>query len=457
MDPLLLLQLVIVLLLVMGNAFFVASEIALTSARRSRIKHLAETGNSAASVVQQLHSQPERFYSVTQIGITLVSLGLGAIGIVTVTRAMQPVLDYVTAHLTAVIAPSSAHHVAVVSANVLAFLLISYLHIVGGELAPKVLAFHKPVELSLVVARPINLMYRLLAWGIWMLNVSATALLWLCGQRQIAGHGGGHFAISEEELRIILAASEEEGVLKPHETKMIHGVFDLDDQNTRDLMVPRTQIVALPSSATIAEAIEVFRESKHSRFPVYDGTIDTIVGTLFIKELLESLDPDGGSESMKRPVTEIMRAPYHVPESKPVSLLLARFKANRQQMAIVADEFGGTSGLVTLEDILEQIVGDFDDEASIQTEVIQRKGEDGSFFADPAARLDDIGAQIGYQFEPATYNTLAGLIYDHLGHVAEPGERIELPGLQITVEATDGYRLVEASLQVRPDDSRAAQ
>jgi CBS domain containing-hemolysin-like protein len=326
---------------------------------------LADSGNGAAQVVQQLHAHPERFYSVTQVGITLVSLGLGAVGIVTVTKALEPVLDFVTGHLASVIPPTSAHHVALVSANVLAFLLISYLHIVGGELAPKVLAFHKPVEMSLLVARPINMLYRFMAWFIWFLNVSATALLWVFGQRQIAGHASGHFAISEEELRTILAASEAEGVLKPHETQMIHGVFDLDDRATRDLMVPRTEIVALPNTSTIGEAIGVFHESKHSRFPVYEGTIDKIVGALFIKELLGSIDLSGEPASLERPVTAIMRPPYIVPESKPISLLLARFKSSRQQMAIVADEFGGTAGLVTLEDILEEIVGDFDDESSV--------------------------------------------------------------------------------------------
>ena len=271
-------------------------------------------------------------------------------------------------------------------------LIISYLHIVGGELAPKVFAFHKPVELSLLVARPINFLYRAMAWVIWLLNASATGLLWICGQRQMTGPGGGHFSISEEELRTILAASEQEGVLKPHETKMIHGVFDLDDQTAHDLMVPRTQIVALPNTATIRDALEVFRQSKHSRFPVYKDTIDTIVGTLFIKELLESIDPRGGPASLERPITEIMRPPYIVPETKPISLLLARFKAKRQQMAIVADEFGGTAGLVTLEDILEEIVGEYEDEASLQTEIIRRKTDDGCFFVDPGRAAGRLGS-----------------------------------------------------------------
>lgn len=446
MEPLLILQLVVVLLLVMGNAFFVASEIALTSARRSRVRQLADQGNRTAPIVQQLQAQPERFYSVTQVGITLVSLGLGAVGIVTLTRALEPAIDFVTTHLGSVIPVDNAHHVAHVSANLLAFVIISYVHIVGGELAPKVFAFHRSAEVSLLVARPIDFLYRTLAWAIWLLNVSATGLLWVFGQRPAGGTAGGHFAISEEELRTILTASEQEGVLKPQETQMIYGVIDLEEQTAHDLMVPRIQIMALPDTATVCDALDVFRQSKHSRFPVYHGTIDTIVGTLFIKELLESIDPSGGPASLEQPITEIMRPPYIVPETKPVSLLLARFKAKQQQMAIVADEFGGTAGLVTLEDILEEIVGEFEDEASEQTKLIRRQSGDGRFYVDPGARLDDLGAEIGYEFEPAAYNTLAGLIYDYLGRVAQAGDRVEVPGLEIVVEATDGHRLVEVSL-----------
>lgn len=172
-----------------------------------------------------------------------------------------------------------------------------------------------------------------------------------------------------------------------------------------------------------------------------------VVGTLFIKELLESIDPRSGPAALDRPITEIMRPPYIVPETKPISLLLARFKAKHQQMAIVADEYGGTAGLVTLEDILEEIVGDCEDESSLQMQLVRRQTDDGCFYVDPSARLDDLEAPVGYHFEPASYNTLAGLIYHHLGRVAQAGDQIDLPGLTIIVEATDGHRLVEVCLK----------
>ncbi|MCA9124420.1 MAG: HlyC/CorC family transporter [Planctomycetaceae bacterium] len=437
----------IVLLLVMGNAFFVSSENSLTSARRSRIKHLAETGHAAAQIAQQLQAKPKRFCSVPQIGITLVSLGLGLIGVVTANRALEPAFEFVTTHLGSVISPASARHVGQVAAHVVAFVVVSYVHVVGGELAPKMLALHKPVEISLLVAGPISFVYRAMAWAIWLLNASASRQLWICGQRRFAGPAGGHFSISEEELRTILAASEQEGVLQQDETKMIRGVFDLDVQTTRDLMVPRTQIVALPQTANLREPLAVFRKSKHSRFPVYQGTIDTITGTLFTKELLESIDPNGDSAALERSIAEIMRPPYMVPDTKSISLLLADFKANRQQMAIVVDEFGGTAGIVTLEDVLEEIVGEYDDETSPPTKIIRRQTHDGCFFVHPSARLEDLERRIGYDFGSSTCITLTGLIYHRLGRVAQPGDRIDLPGLQIVIEAKDGHRLMEVCLK----------
>ncbi len=306
-------------------------------------------------------------------------------------------------------------------------------------------AFRKPVEVSLAVARPIQFLYRLMAWAIGGLNGSARVLLWLFGQRDTATPSGGHFSISEEELRIILQASEQEGVLKPDETKMIHGVFDLYEQTPRDLMVPRTEVVGIPREATLGDAIAIFRKSKHSRFPVFDETIDRIDGVLFIKEMLDGVDP-GDPSSLDRPVSELMQPAYIVPGTKPVHLLLNQFKTKRQQMAIVADEYGGTAGLVTLEDILEEIVGEFDDEASRVKQFIKKQTDDGRIFVDPNVRLDDLGGMIDYSFEAAEYNTLAGLIYFNLGHVAEVGDRVELPDLRIVVEATAGHRLVDVSL-----------
>ena len=447
MDPLTLAKLVGIVLLITGNAFFVGSEIALTSARRSRIRHLAEQGNKKAGVVQVLHAEPERFYSVTQIGITLMSLALGAIGISTFTTILKPSITFVVGHLSIFVPPARTHTVAITTAHIIAFLFISALHVVGGELAPKVYAFHRPVRSSLAVARTINLLYRLLYPAIWLLNHASNGLLRLFGQRDLVGPKGGHLSISEEELRTILAASASEGILDSAETAMIQGVFDLDAHTVREVMVPRTKVVGLSKGMTIRAFLKIFRQERHHRYPVYDSNMDNIVGVLTIKELLKSFDPEAGAEEIERSISEIMLPPYLVPESKPLSTLLAEFKTKRQQMAIVIDEYGGTAGLVTLEDILEEIVGEYEDEFSPIPAFIKTKGKDGKTLIDPSIRLDDLGKMIECSFPEGEYNTLAGFIYHHLGRVPELGDSIKLPKCKIAVERMDGHRITLVSLE----------
>jgi CBS domain containing-hemolysin-like protein len=447
MDPLTLAKLVGIVLLITGNAFFVGSEIALTSARRSRIRHLAEQGNKKAGVVQVLHAEPERFYSVTQIGITLMSLALGAIGISTFTTILKPSITFVVGHLSIFVPPARTHTVAITTAHIIAFLFISALHVVGGELAPKVYAFHRPVRSSLAVARTVNLLYRLLYPAIWLLNHASNGLLRLFGQRDLVGPKGGHLSISEEELRTILAASASEGILDSAETAMIQGVFDLDAHTVREVMVPRTKVVGLSKGMTIRAFLKIFRQERHHRYPVYDSNMENIVGVLTIKELLKSFDPEAGAEEIERSISEIMLPPYLVPESKPLSTLLAEFKTKRQQMAIVIDEYGGTAGLVTLEDILEEIVGEYEDEFSPSPGFIKTKGKDGKTLIDPGIRLDDLGKMIESSFPEGEYNTLAGFIYHHLGRVPELGDSIKLPKCKIAVERMDGHRITLVSLE----------
>jgi len=440
MDYMELLKLGVIVLLVAGNAFFVSSEIALTSARRSKIQQLADLGNRNARAVQMLHREPERFYSVTQIGITLVSLALGAIGIVTITEIAEPGIDYVATHLSAIIPPGSAHAVAHTTAEISAFIFISFLHIVGGELAPKVYAFHNAERLSLAVARIINQLYRLLFGIIWLLTRASNGLLRLFGQRDLAGPAGGHFSISEEELRTILMASEREGVLNPEETQMIRGVFDLDEQKVADVMVPRIDMIALSAADTVGETLAVVRKSKHSRYPVYEGSIDKIVGMLLVKDMLEHVETAEG-RSLK--ISGMMRPAYIVPETKPLGLLLAKFKENRRQMAIVMDEFGGTAGMVTLEDIIEEIVGDVDDEYSVTEKFITNHGD--LTLIDARVEMDELCSNIEFPFPEGDYNTLAGLIYAHLARVPAIGDTVELPGGRLTVTAMDDNRITQVS------------
>jgi magnesium and cobalt exporter, CNNM family len=445
MDVLLSAKVAAIFLLILGNAFFVASEIALTSARRSRIAQLASEGDGSARIVQMLHANPERFYSVTQIGITLMSLALGAIGIATFTEVIDPPLVQGLTHLPLLGSALTSEPVAHTAAQGLAFLIVSTLHIVGGELAPKVYAFHKPEALSLSVARLINLLYRLFRWFIWLLNHMSNGLLRLFGQRELIGPGGGHFSISEEELRTILVASESAGVLGATETAMIRGVFDLEKHTAGEVMTPRNLIIGIPVEATIDQALEIFRTDRHHRYPVFDGNIDRIVGILSIKELLNHIDLANAASDGPRQIRDLMLAAYLIPETMTLKTLLTEFRTQRQQMATVIDEFGGTAGLVTLEDVLEEIVGEFEDEYSPRAKSLRIRRQGDQLLIDPRIRVDEFTEATGVQIPPGDYTTLSGFIYQWLERIPVAQDRIVLPECVITVDQLDGPRIVRVS------------
>jgi len=441
MDTVVVLKLAAILLLVAGNAFFVGSEIALTSARRSRIKQLADMGNRSAKIVQLLHNEPERFYSVTQIGITMVSMALGAIGIITIEQLTDPLFERVAQIFGEGHAFVSLGHTA---AYVFGFLVISFLHVVGGELAPKVLAFHKAETLSLAVAWTINTLYKTFSWIIWIMNKASNGLLWLFGQRDLAGHGAGHFSMSEEEIRTILSASEREGMLNPEETQMIRGVFDLDEHQVRDAMIPRTDILALAQDSTVADALVLFQEGYHARFPVYEGNLDHIIGVVAIKELLSTVADSKGNEDVKAMlVTEVMRPPYIIPETKPLSDLLKEFKRTRQQMAIVIDEYGGTAGVITLEDILEEIVGEFADEFTPHQHRYIKKLGPARYAIDAAIRVSGLESLVDFPFPAGDYVTLGGLVYHQLGRVPVVGDEVMLELARLEVLEMDKHRITK--------------
>ena len=437
----------LILLFVAGNAFFVGSEIAISSARRSKIKQMADMGNKSAMTVEMLHNEPERFYSVTQVGITLVSLGLGAIGMETISN----LTDASFVSLFSLFGDSHAIQTAAhTTSYAFAFVVISFLHVVAGELAPKVLAFHKAEAISLAVGWIVNWMYIIFKPLIYFMKLASNGLLWIFGQRNLAHEGEGHFTMSVEEIRMVLTASEKEGVLAPEETQMIRGVFNLDEHTVREAMVPRTEILALSKDATVADALRMFRDVPHSRFPVYDQTIDHIIGVVTIKELLSAMaETTCGTheEFNRRYLAEFAREPLIVPDSKRISEMLKEFKKTREQVAIVIDEYGGTEGLISLEDILEEIVGEYDDEYSHQVRQV-KKLEGSQYEVDASMRLSELGPIIGYPFEPdPDYVTLAGLIYKTLGRVPEVGEAIDIPSARMVIMEMDHHRITKVRFE----------
>ncbi len=450
MELFVLVKLVIIILLIVGNAFFVGSEIALTSARRSRIQHLVTHGDAKAGKVQILQSEPERFYSVTQIGITVMSLALGAIGVETVTTLLIPLVDFMVLQLSEIFHPQNAHYVALTITGVIGFTFISFLHIVGGELAPKVYAFHRPVRTSLRVAWIIDGLYRVLSPAIWLLNYSSNGLLRLLGQKDLASSAGGHLAISEDELRTILSESESEGIINPEESAMIHGVFELEDHTVDEVMTPRIKIVSLHKDMKVKEFLTIFQGERHHRYPVYDQSADDIVGVLSIKEVLNHFAIEEAKYAIDKPISEMMQAPYIVPGSKNLKSLLTDFKSRRQQMAIVVDEFGGTAGLITLEDILEEVVGEYGDEFSDIPMPVRLEENDAEVVIDPNIYLEDLENMTGFSVVEGDYRTLTGYIHKHLGRIPKVGETIRLPDCQVEVKAMEGHRMTQVSFKRNP-------
>ncbi len=437
----------LILLFVAGNAFFVGSEIAISSARRSKIKQMADMGNKSAKTVEMLHNEPERFYSVTQVGITLVSLGLGAIGMETISN----LTDASFVALFALFGDSEALVRAAHTASyAFAFVVISFLHVVAGELAPKVLAFHKAEAISMAVAWIVNWMYIVFKPLIYFMKLASNGLLWIFGQRDLAHEGEGHFTMSVEEIRMVLTASEKDGVLAPEETQMIQGVFNLDEHTVREAMVPRTEILALSKDASLADALRLFRDVPHARFPVYGQTIDQIVGIVSIKELLSVMAESTGEtleQVSRRPVSQFAKPPLVVPDSKLISEMLKQFKKTRQQIAIVIDEYGGTEGLISLEDILEEIVGDYGDEFSHQARQV-KKLEGSQYEIDASMRVSELGPIIGYPFEAnGDYVTLAGLIYHILGRVPEVGETVDIHSARMVILEMDHHRITKVRFE----------
>ena len=434
-------NLVLILVFITGNAFFVGSEIAISSARRSRIKQLAEMGDKRAARVEMLHNEPERFYSVTQVGITLVSLGLGAVGMETISTLTDS--TFVTVFMLfgdSAALTKAAHTVS----YVFAFIVISFLHVVAGELAPKVLAFHKAEQLSMAVGGTINILYLTFMPLIHVMKMSSNALLRLFGQRNLEGHGESHFTMSVEEIRMILSASEKDGTLAPEETQMIRGVFKLDEHTVREAMIPRTAIRALTQEDTLADALRVFRDVPHARFPICDKSLDRITGVVAIKELLTVMAESSGQtleEVSRRPVGDFAQAPFIVPNSKSLSDLLKEFKHTRQQMAIVIDEYGGTEGIITLEDILEEIVGEYEDEFTRQGRRL-KKLVGSQYEIDASMRVTDLENLLDFPFPlDDDYVTLAGLFYKKLGNVPKIGDSVELEGGRLTVLEMDNHRI----------------
>ncbi len=359
-------QLALVFILVFLNGFFVASEFALVAVRKTRINELVKNGNKSARLVQKAIKNLDTYISATQLGITLASLGLGWLGEPVIAKFLEP---YLERFLSEQIAFVSAHGAAIV----IAFSIITFLHIVLGELAPKSIALQKAETTSLWIIRPLSLFATIFKPFIWILNGAGILVLKLIGFKAPSGHQLVH---SEEEIKMILAQSAEEGAIEKEEAEMVYRVLKLGDLPVREIMIPRTKIIAFSIETPLKSVIKTAEENLHSRFPVYKDSIDNIVGFIHIKEIYKYALSDSKQkivESLYKTLlrkenkariskTRLIRKILTVSQAREIDEVLLEMRSKRVHIAVVNDELGGTAGIVTLEDILETLVGEIHDE-----------------------------------------------------------------------------------------------
>jgi CBS domain containing-hemolysin-like protein len=415
------LNLGIALLLVLLNGFFVAAEFAIVKVRSTRIEELAEEGRSQAKVARRALRHLDSYLSACQLGITIASIALGWVGEPALAHLIEPWLGFAKGW-----GKFGSHTIA---ASV-TFVIITFSHIVFGEQAPKYWAIHRPEVTTLWIAYPLDLFYRLFKLPVAVLNAASTWVLRLMGLRTTGDHEIAH---TEEEIRMIVAASQQSGLLKDSELALVERVFEFTAKQAREIMVPRVDIAYLSTTWPVERNIEVANRYGHSRYPLCEGDPDKIVGMVRAQDLLQLV------QQPKPDIRSIVREVLAIPETKSVDQLLREFQHRRIHMAIVLDEYGGTSGLITLEDVVEEIVGEIQDEDTIEPPKVVKLGE-GRFSLDGAVTLTDLRYDLNIELE-AESDTLGGFIQERLGALPKPGDSVEEGGCRFTISEMEGRRV----------------
>jgi putative hemolysin len=416
------LELLGVAALILLNAFFVAAEYALVTARRTKVQELAEEGSRRARVVQRIVSDPPHFIAAMQLGVTLASLGIGALGEQALAHALDPYL-------------------ATVLAVTIGFLIITYLHVVIGELVPKGAALRYSERIALGVSTPVRAFFFVFHPLIWFLEWSSEVTMRALGFEPPRGDEGE--ALSEAELRMLLGRATEHGEIEREEQEMLYKVFDFADKEVADVMVPRPEVVALSIDMPPEQALQAVIESPYTRYPVYRETLDDIVGVLHVRDLFSALNEQGFANVR---IEELLRDAYIVPETKDLAALLADFRRESFHMAVVVDEYGTMAGIVTLEDLLEEIVGEIEDEFDLPDESIEQVDErtiriGGTF------PIDDFNEKFHVDLPIEDYHSVAGFVFGLLGRAAGEGDEVDYNGLHFRVLEVEGSRIERLEVQ----------
>lgn len=417
-------DLLVIAFLILLNGILAAAEIALITIRRTRVDQLIDEGSAAAGVVHRLLQHPGRFLATIQVGVTFVGFLAAAVAAVSLTLRLAALLAQVPA------LAGIAEGVALVIVTA----IVALFTIVFGELVPKAIGLARPEPLALLLARPIDFAARLLGPLVSFLTALTSAVTRPFGIRPEE-----EAVISAQEFKLLVERGGESGVLEAEEEQMIHAVIELGERRIHEVMVPRMDIDAVDVETEFDEVVARMIEAGHSRLPVYEGSIDNIVGILYAKDLLGLLKADGRRPALR----DLLRTPFFAPESMSVDDLLHELQRRKVHIAVVLDEFGGTAGMVTIEDLLEEIVGEIQDEYDVEEPLVVRLPEDQARI-DGRASIDDLVELYSLELEEdelEQFDTVGGLVFHRLGGLPQVGDVVSVDGITLTVESTDGRRV----------------
>lgn len=423
------LNLFLVVLLIALTAFFVATEFAIIRIRTSRVDQLVLEGKKNATAVQRVTSNLDGYLSACQLGITITALGLGWLGEPTVEKLLLPLFGNWNLN-------DDLSHIL---SFLIAFLIVTYLHVVVGELAPKTLAIQKAEAVSFLVAKPIILFYRVMYPFIWLLNGSANKLIRLFGLKPVKEHEEAH---SEEEIQIILSDSLQSGKINNTEYGYVSRIFAFDEMLAKEIMVPRTDMVCLYTNHSLQDNMDVIRKEQYTRFPVATGSKDNIVGMINTKELFLQLQEDQNFDFKK-----LVHPVLSIPEVMPVKTLLKRMQLERVHIAILVDEYGGTSGLITIEDILEEIVGEIRDEFDSDERKEIEKLDENCYLLDGKVLLSELSDLTGHDFTNEEVDTIGGWLYSQI-HEPKTGNEMHTDNFRFIIREASNHRIKKVEMIV---------
>lgn len=426
----------IIVFLLFINGFFVAAEFALVKVRKTRLEQLSNEGNFVARRALKLVNNTNKMLAAAQLGVTIASIALGWVAEATIVQLILPIIKYLPFLNTTL----TAHIVAVP----ISFIIVTYFHVLLGEQLPKCLALTHPDKVALWVSAPMDLFITIFKPFVWVLMVSSDKLLCACNVK----NDDTSLVHSTEELDMLVDASYNEGVLNETEAEMLHNMFKFSDLMAKQVMNPRTDMVCIPNDISYEELTAFALENQYTRYPVYEESIDKILGFVHVKDLYSL-----AMNKEKFSIEKILRPILLVPETMTLDNLIIEFKNSHGQMAVVIDEFGGTSGLITLEDVLEEIIGEVQDEFDDEEEVDIKEISENTYLANAMMRIDELVEFLDLDrtlLEEDDVETIAGLVVKLLGRIADVGDTVSFDGLTFTVVEIDGARVTKLEVYKEP-------